>query len=40
MRVTIIAPESVYEHDVDPSMEVRDIKALIEAEVRVGLSNY
>lgn len=33
MRLTIIAPESVYEHEVDPSMEVRDIKALIEAEV-------
>lgn len=33
MRLTIIAPESVYEHEVDPSMEVRDVKALIEAEV-------
>lgn len=35
MRLTIIAPESVYEHDVDPSMQVRDVKALIEAEVGV-----
>lgn len=34
MRLTIIAPESVYEHEVDPSMEIRDVKALVEAEVR------
>lgn len=33
MRLTIIAPESVYEHEVDASMEVRDVKALLEAEV-------
>jgi hypothetical protein len=33
MRLTIIAPESVYEHEVDPSMEIRDVKALVEAEV-------
>ncbi len=33
MRLTIIAPDSVYEHEVDPSMEVQDLQALIEAEV-------
>lgn len=33
MRLTIIAPESVYELEVDPSMEMRDVKALVEAEV-------
>lgn len=33
MRLTIIAPDSVYEHEVDPSMEVQDVQALIEAEV-------
>ncbi|KAK4688111.1 DNA damage-inducible protein 1, partial [Tremellales sp. Uapishka_1] len=32
MRLTIIAPESVYEHEVDPSMNVEDVRALIEAE--------
>lgn len=34
MRLTIISPDNVFEHEVDPSMEVRDVKALIEAEVR------
>ena len=34
MRLTIIAPDSIYEHEVDPSMEVQDVQALIEAEVR------
>ena len=33
MRLTIIAFDSVYEHEVDPSMEVQDVQALIEAEV-------
>jgi hypothetical protein len=33
MRLTIIAPDNVYEHEVDSSMEVQDIQALIEAEV-------
>lgn len=35
MRLTIIAPESIYDQEVDPSMVVRDVKALIEAEVGV-----
>ncbi|RSH84680.1 DNA damage-inducible protein 1 [Apiotrichum porosum] len=39
MRLTIIAPESVYEHEVDPSMEVRDVKALIEAETGASVSS-
>ena len=34
MKLTIIAPEMVYEHEVDPSMQVQDIVALVEAEVR------
>jgi hypothetical protein len=34
MKLTIIAPEMVYEHEVDPSMQVQDIIALVEAEVR------
>lgn len=38
MRLTIIAPDNVYEHEVDPSMEVQDVQALVEAEVSVGLS--
>jgi hypothetical protein len=33
MRLTIIAPDNVFEHDVDSSMQVQDIQALIEAEV-------
>ena len=33
MRLTIIAPDNVFEHEVDPSMEVQDVQALIEAEV-------
>jgi hypothetical protein len=33
MRLTIIAPDNVFEHEVDSSMEVQDIQALIEAEV-------
>jgi hypothetical protein len=33
MRLIIIAEESVYEHEVDPSMEVQDVLALLEAEV-------
>lgn len=33
MRLIIIGDESVYEHEVDPSMEVQDVIALIEAEV-------
>ncbi|KAI9634425.1 snare binding protein [Dioszegia hungarica] len=36
MRLIIIGDESVYEHEVDPSMEVQDVIALIEAET--GLS--
>ncbi|CAD6578623.1 MAG: DNA damage-inducible protein 1, partial [Tremellales sp. Tagirdzhanova-0007] len=32
MRLTIIAPDAVYEHEVDPSIEVQDVQALIEAE--------
>jgi len=40
MRLTIIAPENVYEHEVDPSMEVRDVKALLEAEVRLDASVF
>ncbi|ORY23934.1 hypothetical protein BCR39DRAFT_341251 [Naematelia encephala] len=32
MRLTIIAPDNVYEHEVDPSMEIQDVQALIEAE--------
>lgn len=37
MRLTIIAPDNVYEHEVDPSMEVQDVLALVEAEVSLGL---
>lgn len=33
MKLTIIAPEMVYEHEVDASMQVQDIIALVEAEV-------
>lgn len=33
MRLIVIAEENVYEHEVDPSMEVQDVFALIEAEV-------
>lgn len=33
MRITIIAPENVFELEVDPSMELQDVLALIEAEV-------
>ena len=33
MKLTIIAPEMVYEHEVDSSMQVQDIIALVEAEV-------
>lgn len=33
MRLILIAPENVYEHEVDPSMEVQDVRALVEAEV-------
>ena len=33
MRLIIIAEENVYEHEVDPSMEVQDVLALLEAEV-------
>lgn len=33
MILTIIAPDTVFEHEVDPSMQVQDIVALIEAEV-------
>jgi hypothetical protein len=33
MKLTIIAPDMVYEHEVDPSMQVQDIVALVEAEV-------
>ena len=33
MRLTIITPDSLYEHEVDPSMEVQDVQALLEAEV-------
>jgi hypothetical protein len=36
MRLTIIAPDNVFEHEVDPSMEVQDIQALIEAEVSIS----
>ncbi|RSH90394.1 DNA damage-inducible protein 1 [Saitozyma podzolica] len=32
MRLILIAPENVYEHEVDPSMEVQDVRALVEAE--------
>jgi DNA damage-inducible protein 1 len=39
MRLTIIAPESVYEHEVDPSMEIRDVKALVEAETGAPVEN-
>jgi hypothetical protein len=35
MKLTIIAPEMVYEHEVDSSMQVQDIIALVEAEVSV-----
>lgn len=34
MRLILIAPENVFEHEVDPSMEVQDLQALVEAEVR------
>lgn len=37
MKLTIIAPDMVYEHEVDSSMQVQDIVALVEAEVS-GLS--
>jgi hypothetical protein len=33
MRLTIIAPDNVFELEVDPSMDVQDVQALIEAEV-------
>ena len=33
MRLILIAPENVYEHEVDPFMEVQDLQALVEAEV-------
>jgi hypothetical protein len=36
MKLTIIAPEMVYEHEVDSSMQVQDIIALVEAEVCVA----
>ncbi|KAL7423630.1 DNA damage-inducible protein 1 [Cryptotrichosporon argae] len=36
MKLTVIAPENVYEHDVDSSMEVRDLLALLEAETGVA----
>jgi hypothetical protein len=36
MKLTIIAPEMVYEHEVDSSMQVQDIIALVEAEVRLA----
>ncbi|BEJ13223.1 hypothetical protein CspHIS471_0303970 [Cutaneotrichosporon sp. HIS471] len=39
MRLTVIAPENVYEHEVDPSMEVRDVKALVEAETGAPVEN-
>ncbi|KAL1405205.1 DNA damage-inducible protein 1 [Vanrija albida] len=39
MKLTIIAPENVFEHDVDPSMEVRDVKALIEAESSIPVAS-
>jgi hypothetical protein len=38
MRLTIIAPDNVYELEVDPSMTVLDIAALVEAEVSSRLS--
>jgi hypothetical protein len=38
MRLIIIGDESVYEHEVDPSMEVQDVIALIEAEVSCNAS--
>jgi hypothetical protein len=33
MRLSIIAPDTVYEPDVDSSMEVRDLQALLKAEM-------
>jgi hypothetical protein len=33
MKLTIIAPDNVFEHEVDPSMEIQDLYALISAEV-------
>lgn len=33
MRLIIIADEAVYEHEVDPSVEVQDVIALVEVEV-------
>ncbi|WOO85742.1 DNA damage-inducible protein 1 [Vanrija pseudolonga] len=39
MKLTIITPESIYEHEVDPSMEVRDVKALIEAETTIAATS-
>nr|XP_018265094.1 DNA damage-inducible protein 1 [Kwoniella dejecticola CBS 10117]OBR87252.1 DNA damage-inducible protein 1 [Kwoniella dejecticola CBS 10117] len=32
MKLTIIAPDTVYEHEVSTDMEVQDVQALIEAE--------
>ncbi|OCF42842.1 DNA damage-inducible protein 1 [Kwoniella heveanensis CBS 569] len=32
MKLTIIAPDTVYEHEVSSSMEVQDVQALVEAE--------
>jgi hypothetical protein len=37
MRIILIAPENVYEHEVDPSMEIQDVRALVEAEVCANL---
>ncbi|GMK58201.1 hypothetical protein CspeluHIS016_0502330 [Cutaneotrichosporon spelunceum] len=39
MRLTVIAPENVYEHEVDPSMEIRDVMALVEAETGTPVDN-
>jgi hypothetical protein len=33
MKLTIIGPENIYEQEVNPSMEVQDVTALIAAEV-------
>ncbi|OCF56762.1 DNA damage-inducible protein 1 [Kwoniella mangroviensis CBS 10435] len=32
MKLTIIAPDTVYEHEVSSDMEIQDVQALIEAE--------
>ena len=33
MKLSVIAPDNVYQHEIDASVEVQDIHALLEADV-------